>query len=73
MNPAGRLTEGAHPHRSTRRRSPPGYPTGHINRFGEHGTRELGVRPEAYDPKPDVDFTPLREQAPTATGLPRAA
>ncbi|MFD3423762.1 Tn3 family transposase [Streptomyces decoyicus] len=33
------------------------YLTGHINRFGEYSTHELGIRPEAYDPKLDVDFT----------------
>ncbi|MFE4832634.1 Tn3 family transposase [Streptomyces sp. NPDC056672] len=38
------------------------YLTEHINRFGEYGTHELGIQPEAYDPKLDVDFTPLREQ-----------
>lgn len=37
------------------------YLTEHINRFGEYSTHEVGSQPEAYDPKPDVDFTPLRE------------
>ncbi|MGW1116437.1 hypothetical protein ACWD5B_04900 [Streptomyces tanashiensis] len=41
--------------------------------FGEHGTHELGTQPEAYDPKLDVDFTPLREQDLTSTGLGQAA
>ncbi|MEK0098670.1 hypothetical protein WDA79_09185 [Streptomyces sp. A475] len=40
--------------------------TEHINRFGEYSTHELGIQPEAYDPKLDVDFTPLREQDLTA-------
>ncbi|MFD5473882.1 hypothetical protein [Streptomyces sp. NPDC127105] len=37
-----------------------------INRFGEQSTHELGIQPEAYDPKLDVDFTPLHEQNPAA-------
>ncbi len=49
------------------------YLTEHINRFGEYGTPELGVRPEAYDPKLDVGFTPLREPDPAAAGLGQAA
>lgn len=49
------------------------YLTEHINRFGEYGTHELGIQPEAYDPKADVDFTPLREQDLTAAGLGQAA
>ncbi|MEU6164820.1 hypothetical protein [Streptomyces tanashiensis] len=36
-------------------------------------TYELGTQPEAYDPKLDVDFTPLREQDLTATGVDQAA
>lgn len=36
-------------------------------------THELGIQPEAYDPKLDVDFTPLREQDLTAVGLGLAA
>lgn len=48
------------------------YPTGHINRFGEYSTPELGIEPEAYDPKLDVDFTPLREQDLTTAGLGQA-
>jgi hypothetical protein len=38
------------------------YLTEHINRFGEYSIHELGIQPEAYDPKLEVDFTPLREQ-----------
>ncbi|MFJ9025379.1 Tn3 family transposase [Streptomyces sp. NPDC102259] len=38
------------------------YLTEHINRFGEYSTHELGIQPEAYEAKLDVDFTPLREQ-----------
>ncbi|WP_392674474.1 Tn3 family transposase [Streptomyces sp. LN785] len=49
------------------------YLTEHINRFGEYSTHELGVQPEAYDPKLDIDFTPLREQDPMAAGLGQAA
>ncbi|MFE7245574.1 hypothetical protein [Streptomyces sp. NPDC057580] len=49
------------------------YLTEHINRFGEYSTHELGIQPEAYDPKLDVDFTPLREQDLTAAGLGQAA
>ncbi|WP_426368571.1 Tn3 family transposase [Streptomyces sp. E-08] len=48
------------------------YLTAHINRFGEYSTHELGIQPEAYDPEPDVDFTPLREQDLTAAGLGQA-
>ncbi|MFI1337435.1 Tn3 family transposase [Streptomyces sp. NPDC020845] len=44
-----------------------------FNRFGEYSTHELGIQPEAYDPKLDVDFTPLREQDLTAAGLGQAA
>ncbi|AJT62096.3 hypothetical protein T261_0406 [Streptomyces lydicus] len=49
------------------------YLTEHINRFGEYSTHELGIQPQAYDPKLDVDFTPLREQDLTAAGLSQAA
>lgn len=49
------------------------YLTEHIKRFGEYSTHELGVQPDAYDPKLDVDFTPLREQDLTAAGLGQAA
>ncbi|NSL43571.1 Tn3 family transposase [Streptomyces sp. 8P21H-1] len=49
------------------------YLTGHIKRFGEYSTHELGIQPEAYDPKLDVDFTQLRGQGLTAAGLGQAA
>lgn len=49
------------------------YLTEHIDRFGEYSTHELGIQPEAYDPKLDVDFTPLREPDLTAAGLGQAA
>ncbi|MFF4456651.1 Tn3 family transposase [Streptomyces goshikiensis] len=49
------------------------YLTEHINRFGEYSTHELGIQPDAYDPKLDVDFTPLREQDLTAAVLGQAA
>ncbi|MFJ2032190.1 hypothetical protein [Streptosporangium sp. NPDC087985] len=34
---------------------------------------ELGIQPEAYDPKLDVDFTPLREQDLSTAGFGTAA
>ncbi|MER7183480.1 hypothetical protein ABT404_29085 [Streptomyces hyaluromycini] len=43
------------------------------SRFGEYSTHQLGIQPEAYDPKLGVDFTPLREQDLTAAGLGQAA
>jgi hypothetical protein len=49
------------------------YLTEHINRFGEYSTRELGIQPDAYDPKLDVAFAQLREQDLTAAGLGQAA
>ncbi|MGY1454329.1 hypothetical protein [Streptomyces sp. SS8] len=49
------------------------YLTEHINRFGEYSTHEVGIQPEAYDPKPDVDLTPPREQGLIAAGLGQAA
>ncbi|MFE2937037.1 Tn3 family transposase [Streptomyces sp. NPDC059278] len=49
------------------------YLTEHINRFGEYSTHELGIQPEAYASKLDVDFTPLREQDLTAAVLDQAA
>lgn len=49
------------------------YLTEHINRFGEYSTHELGIQPEAYETKLDVDFAPLREQNLTAAGLGQAA
>ncbi|MDP9954210.1 MULTISPECIES: Tn3 family transposase [Streptomyces] len=50
----------------------PPYLTEHIHRFGEYCTHELGIQPDAYDPKLDVDFTALREQDLTAAGLGQA-
>lgn len=44
-----------------------------VEKFGEYSTHELGIQPDAYDPKLDVDFTPLREQDLTAAGLGQAA
>ncbi|MFJ5157218.1 hypothetical protein ACIQCF_37990 [Streptomyces sp. NPDC088353] len=49
------------------------YLTEHINRFGEYGTHELGIRFEAYAPKLGVDFTPLRELDLAAAGFGTAA
>lgn len=49
------------------------YLTEHINRFGEYSTHELGIEPEAYDPKLDVDFTQLRAEAAPAEGFGQAA
>lgn len=49
------------------------YLTEHIKRFGEYSTHELGIQPEAYDSKLDVDFTQLRDQDPTASGFSTAA
>ncbi|MER6527305.1 transposase [Streptomyces sp. NPDC001508] len=49
------------------------YLTEHIKRFGEYSTHELGIEPEAYDPKLDVDFTALREHDLTTAGLDQAA
>ncbi|TPQ23751.1 hypothetical protein [Streptomyces sporangiiformans] len=48
------------------------YRTEHINRFGEYSTHEFGIQPEAYGPKPGVDFTPLTEQDLTTVGFGRA-
>ncbi|MCZ4512523.1 hypothetical protein O3Q52_31035 [Streptomyces sp. ActVer] len=45
----------------------------HINRFGEYSTHELGIQPEAHDPKLDVDLTPLREQDLAAVGFGQTA
>ncbi|WP_328759265.1 hypothetical protein [Streptomyces sp. NBC_00271] len=42
-------------------------------RLGEYSTHELGIQPEAYDPKLDVDFAPLREQGLTVAVLGQAA
>lgn len=49
------------------------YLTEHINRFGEYSTHELGIQPEAYDPKLDVDFTQLQEGPPVPEGCGEAA
>lgn len=49
------------------------YLTEHIKRFGEYSTHELGIQPEAYDPKLDVDFTQLRDQDLHAEGFGTAA
>ncbi|MFJ4519266.1 hypothetical protein [Streptomyces sp. NPDC088816] len=38
-----------------------------------YSTHELGIQPEAYDPKLDVDFAPLREQDLTTAGFGTAA
>ncbi|MBB6421134.1 Tn3 family transposase [Streptomyces sp. AK010] len=49
------------------------YLTEHINWFGEYSTHELGIQPEAYETKLDVDFTQLRDENVTAEGLGQAA
>ncbi|MDT0615845.1 Tn3 family transposase [Streptomyces lancefieldiae] len=49
------------------------YVTELIKRFGEYSTHELGIQPEAYDPKLDVDSTRLRRQDPHAEGFGTAA
>ncbi|MGW3627829.1 Tn3 family transposase [Streptomyces sp. NPDC000880] len=49
------------------------YLTEHIKRFGEYSTHELGIQPEAYETKLDVDFTQLREDNLTSEGLGQAA
>ncbi|MFD7620553.1 Tn3 family transposase [Streptomyces sp. NPDC059802] len=49
------------------------YPTEHIKRFGEYSTHELGIQPEAYETKLDVDFTQLRDQDLRAEGFGTAA
>ncbi|MGW5125280.1 Tn3 family transposase [Streptomyces sp. NPDC004069] len=49
------------------------YLTEHINRFGEYSTHELGIQPDAYGPKLDVDFTQLRDDNVTAEGFGQAA
>ncbi|MFE5028187.1 Tn3 family transposase [Streptomyces sp. NPDC056656] len=51
----------------------PPYLTEHINRFGEYSTHELGIQPYAYETKPNVDFTPLRDQYPATGGFSQAA
>lgn len=49
------------------------YLTEHINRFGEYSTHELGIQPEEYGPKLDVDFTPPRERGIATAGFGTAA
>ncbi|MDX3233169.1 hypothetical protein [Streptomyces sp. ME19-01-6] len=49
------------------------YLSEHINRFGEYSTHELGIHPEAYDPKLDVDFTQLQKGPPIPEGYGQAA
>lgn len=40
---------------------------------GEYSTHGLGIEPDAYDPKLDVDFTLLRKGGLNVVGLDRAA
>lgn len=49
------------------------YLTEHIKRFGEYSRHELGIEPDAYDPKLDVDFTLVREGDLNVVGLDQAA
>ncbi|MVO90252.1 hypothetical protein GPA10_37255 [Streptomyces sp. p1417] len=49
------------------------YLTEHINRVDEYFRHELGIQPEAYDPKLDLGCAPLREQDLTAASLGQAA
>ncbi|WP_345482866.1 Tn3 family transposase [Actinopolymorpha pittospori] len=49
------------------------YLTEHIRRFGEYSTHELGFEPEAYDPRLDVDLSPIRGDGPPADGFGQAA
>ncbi|WP_203183952.1 hypothetical protein [Streptomyces pratensis] len=50
------------------------YLTEHIRRFGEYSTHELDLRPEAYDPHRNVDFSPLRgDEPPALSGCEQAA
>ncbi|MEW2079292.1 Tn3 family transposase [Streptomyces sp. NPDC012403] len=35
------------------------YLTEHIKRFGEYSTHELGITPDAYDTRLDIDFSML--------------
>ncbi|MGI5290774.1 Tn3 family transposase [Nonomuraea polychroma] len=37
------------------------YLTEHIMRFGEYSTHELGITPEAYESRLDIDFTRLHD------------
>ncbi|TQF08008.1 hypothetical protein E6W39_00140 [Kitasatospora acidiphila] len=50
-----------------------GPPSDNDPRFGEYSTHELGIEPDAYDPKLDVDLTLLREGDLNVVGLDRAA
>ncbi|WP_171076225.1 Tn3 family transposase [Streptomyces sp. YIM 121038] len=49
------------------------YMTEHIKRFGEYSTHEIGIQPDAYETKLNVDFTSLREQDPAPAGFGKAA
>jgi hypothetical protein len=49
------------------------YLTEHILRFGEYSTHELGDEPAAYDPRLDIDFTPLRGADLATEGFSQAA
>ncbi|MEU8138926.1 Tn3 family transposase [Streptodolium elevatio] len=49
------------------------YLTEHVKRSGEYSTHELGIQPEAYDPKLDVDLAQLRDQDLRAEGFGTAA
>jgi Tn3 transposase DDE domain len=43
------------------------YLTEHVNRFGAYSTHEIGITPEDYDTRLDVDFSVLDDdQAPAA-------
>ncbi|MFB7512990.1 Tn3 family transposase [Streptomyces sp. NPDC056144] len=42
------------------------YLTEHIKRFGEYSTHELGITPDAYDARLDVDFSVLGDEKATA-------
>lgn len=58
---------------STAYRSPRASTTARSPWTSPPATHELGIQPAAYEPKLDVDFTPLREQDLTAAGLGQAA
>ncbi|MFE0256220.1 Tn3 family transposase [Streptomyces sp. NPDC059010] len=49
------------------------YVTGPIRRFGEYSTHGLGDGPDAYGPRLDVDFTPVRGDEQAAGGFSQAA
>ncbi len=49
------------------------YRTEHIRRFGEYSIHELGDEPDAYDPRQDIGFLPLRGDAPATEALSQAA